>query len=208
VPVTSVVGAILVVQATAAARLSWIRSQPDTSSEAAAWIREHIRPQDERILVSPGFDLPLLQTRDALEGNKAIHPNQNQRWFTYQVDASATADDSADRFDLETLPVARVEDRLRLLKDPGGFVRALGVHWLVLEIHRTWDWKGITKLHEALGEIGELAVRFSPDRAGKWREVPIAHQGFDPRPFPVFWFLRILQARCTGMVLEIWKING
>ncbi|HEV8113204.1 MAG TPA: glycosyltransferase family 39 protein [Planctomycetota bacterium] len=201
------IGAVLTLQATAAVRLSSIRSQPDTSTEAATWIRSHIRPNDELVIVSPGIELPLLRTPDALARSRSMLPNANQRWFAYEQSAPAMADTTVERFDLVTVPASTEEDRARLLKDPAGFLRGLGTEWVVLEVHRVYDWRGVAKLRGALGQIGELAARFSPDRIGTWGELPIAYEGFDPRPSPVFWFLRVLQARCTGMVLEIWRVR-
>lgn len=199
--------AILAVQTFAATKLSWIRSRPDTATEAASWIRTHLRPGVDRILVSPGFELPLLQTPDALERNKPISANPNERWFAYQISAVCRSDTTSDRYELITLPIAETEARDRALADPARFIRDLDADWIVIEVHRTHDWGGLLRLREALGEVGELVVTFSPDRVRRWGDVPIAHQGFDPRPFPVPWFLRILDARCTGMVLEVWKLR-
>jgi hypothetical protein len=201
------IGAVLTLQATAAVRLSSIRAQPDTSTEVATWIRSHIRPNDELVMISPGVELPLLRARDALARSRAMLPNANQRWFAYEQSAPAMADTALDRFDLVTVPASTVEERATLMKDPAEYLRRLDTKWVVLEVHRTYDWKGVAKLRSALGEIGELTARFSPDRMGTWGESPITYEGFDPRPFPVFWFLRVLQARCTGMVLEVWKLR-
>ena len=41
-----------------------------------------------------------------------------------------------------------------------------------------------------------------------WHDVPIAYQLYDPLPFPIFWYRRILGARCTGSVIEIWRLHG
>jgi hypothetical protein len=201
--------ALLAVQASAAARLSWIRSRPDTWTEAAAWIRGHVTPRDERVLVTRGLDLPLLQTRAALERNEPEHIVNNQRWFAYQL-ANLRDDDAGERYDLVTMPISRDEDRRALLADPAQYVRDLRGRWVVFEAHRLWDWKGLMRLHEALPSVGHLAIRFSPDRPGRMEafgDAPIAHQGFDPVPHAVFWFARILEARCTGSVIEIWELD-
>ena len=205
------VTALLAVQGFGAMKLSRIRSRPDTATEAATWLREHLPSQSNLVLLTPGFDLPLLLTPDALARNED-RPNLSQRWYAYQVAASkeaATKDpaDETERYDLLTLPVTKPEDKRKLLGDPAAYVRELGASWIVIEARRTWEWRGIEKLHEALGQVGELAARFEPDDAERYGDAPIAHQGFDPLPFPIPWFRRILGARCTGSVLEIWKIR-
>ena len=78
----------------------------------------------------------------------------------------------------------------------------------MIEVHRAYDWRGLHLLHEALGRKASLAARFSPDREDRWHDFPIAHQGYDPLPSPVFWFRRILSARCPGSVIEIWRPRG
>jgi hypothetical protein len=198
--------AALAIQTAAAAKLAWIRHRPDTATEAAAWLSAHVRPGVERVLVTPGLDLPLFQSSDALERNYSRQVNPNRRWIAYQKAMVWRDDESLARYDLVTLPTTRPEDR-KLLADPAGYLRAQDADWIVFEVHRTFDWQGIVDLHRVLGEVGELEARFSPDRASRWGDVPIAHQGHDPRPFPVFWYFRILDARCTGSVLEIWKLR-
>lgn len=198
--------AALAIQTAAAAKLAWIRHRPDTATEAAAWLSAHVRPGVERVLVTPGLDLPLFQSSDALERSYSRQVNPNRRWIAYQKAMVWRDDESLARYDLVTLPTTRPEDR-KLLADPVGYLRAQDADWIVFEVHRTFDWQGIVDLHRVLGEVGELEARFSPDRASRWGDVPIAHQGHDPRPFPVFWYFRILDARCTGSVLEIWKLR-
>jgi hypothetical protein len=198
--------AALAIQTAAAAKLAWIRHRPDTATEAAAWLSAHVRPGVERVLVTPGLDLPLFQSSDALERSYSRQVNPNRRWIAYQKAMVWRDDESLARYDLVTLPTTRPEDR-KLLADPAGYLRAQDADWIVFEVHRTFDWQGIVDLHRVLGEVGELEARFSPDRASRWGDVPIAHQGHDPRPFPVFWYFRILDARCTGSVLEIWKLR-
>jgi hypothetical protein len=176
--------AMLAVQAAAAAHLSWIRSRPDTSTEAAAWIRANVRTRDERVLVTPQFELPLLQTRAALERNKSEYLGHVQRWFAYQFATLRDGDDAGERYDILALPVARDEDRRALLADPAKRMRDLRARWIVIQAHRLWEWKGLGDLRDALPSVGHLAVRFSPDRIAGWSDAPIAHQGFDPSPRP------------------------
>jgi hypothetical protein len=234
----ALVAAILAVQAFGAMKLSRIRSRPDTATEAATWLREHLPSKSDLVLLGPGFDLPLLLTPDALARNEE-RPNLSQRWYTYQVAAAKTAEtksasrstdsqstpssssrdssesrsstadatNTADRYELLTIPVTTDEDKRKLLHDPAAYVRELGASWVVIEARRTWEWRGVEKLREALPQVGELAARFEPDDAERYADAPIAHQGFDPLPFPIPWFRRILGARCTGSVLEIWRIR-
>jgi hypothetical protein len=105
------------------------------------------------------------------------------------------------------MPLTKDEDKKRFLGDPAGYVRDLGGSWIVIEARRRWEWRGLDRFRGTLGEIGDLAARFEPDDAERYGDAPIAHQGFDPLPFPIPWFRRILGARCTGSVLEIWRIR-
>ncbi len=211
-----IVAAILAVQSFGAIQLSRIRAHADTATEAATWLRENLPSKSDLVLLAPGFDLPLLMTPNALARNEE-RPNLSQRWYTYQVAAakassanSPDAKDSAkaaDRYELLTMPVTKDEDKRKLLNEPAAYVRELGASWVVIEARRTWEWRGVERLRQALPEVGELAARFEPDDADRYADAPIAHQGFDPLPFPIPWFRRILGARCTGSVLEIWRIR-
>lgn len=211
---TALVAAVLGIQALGAASLSRIRSRPDTATEAATWLREHVASKSELVLLTPGFDLPLLETPEALASN-AARPNLSQRWYAYQVAslppssvASLPASSVAsERYELRTLPLSTEEERMKVLRDPAAYLRDLQATWIVVETRRLWDWRGLDAMRATLGEIGELAARFAPDDAERYDDAPIAHQGFDPRPFPIPWFRRILGARCTGSVLEIWRIR-
>ena len=202
----SLVAAILAVQGFGAAKLSQIRSRPDTATEAAAWLREHLPSRTDRVLLTPGVDLPLLLTPDAL-GQNEERPNLGQRWYAYQIASVPPESAALERYDLQSLPLTREEDKQRFWRDPAAYLRELGAPWIVIEGRRTWEWRGLDRLRGTLGEIGELVARFEPDDAERYRDAPIAHQGFDPLPFPIPWFRRILGARCTGSVLEIWRIR-
>jgi hypothetical protein len=198
--------AIVAVQSAGACKLSWIRSRADTATQAADWVRAHLRPARDKIVLTPGFDLPLLETAEVLKENEPMRVSANQRWFRYQLSLDPTSSPTADRYDLLTLPVTRTDDRARFLRDPVDSLRSLHAAWIVMEVHRTWDWGGLVQLRTALMRQAALAARFSPDSESRWGDVPIAHQGYDPLPFPIPWFRRILGARSTGSVIEIWKL--
>jgi len=178
----------------------------EAATQAASWLREHLPSTSEPVFLSPGLDLPLLQSTDALAANES-RPSLSRRWLAYQSASVAPSSAATERYELRTIPLMTEEERTRLLREPAAYLRDLGKGWIVVEARRTWDWRGMERLRAALGESGELAARFAPDNAERYGDAPIAHQGFDPRPFPVPWFRRILGASCTGSVLEIWKLR-
>ena len=57
---------ILAFPAATAVRFAWVWSRPRTTDLAADWIEEHLDPHQDRLAVSPLFDLPLLQTRKSM----------------------------------------------------------------------------------------------------------------------------------------------
>ena len=203
----AIVVSVLATQAFAAWKLSWIRSRPDTATQAAIWIREHIRPGTDRILVSHALEVPLFQTSEALERNESILHHPRKVWFDYQWDLLPSAPRPAEQYELVQLLADGGAARKRIQDDPAGYLRSLDASWLVYEVHPSFDWADFAGLREVLPGIGRRVARFSPDRVDRWKETPLAHQGYDPQPFPIAWFLRVLDARCTGSVIEIWKLD-
>lgn len=191
-------------QVTMAARLASIRAAPDTITRAADWVRHNVQPERDRILLSPALDLPVLQSLPALQWNWRLLGGPTFPWTTYQRELPPGA--RAERgYDLVVLPVHTDAEISAFERDPDAFVRDLGAGWAVVEVREGWSWPGFATLRATLQRAGSRVARFSPDSPDRPGDYPLDYQG-EGLPERIPWMWRVLRARCTGPVIEIYRI--
>lgn len=203
--------ALLALPTWASWKLARVRAAPDTLQRAAAWVAEHLAPEQRGLLTSK-VDLPLGRSVRGLEFPGWGEPLPVSRrfyflpWSQYLGRLAAARGPGAlpePRFDLAWLPV----DVEAYLKDAAGFIANQGADYTVAEVFA--EGRGArpgTALTEGLRAAGELLVRFSPDGTDGFSEHPFGYQDETSVPNPHFTW-RVLQARCTGPVLEIRRLG-
>ena len=204
--------AVLALPTWASLRLARARAAPDTLERAAAWVAAHTRPEEVGLLTSK-VDLPLGRTAAGLEYPGWGEPLPASRrfyflpWSQYLgrlAEARGPAALPAPRYALRWLPV----DVQAYLDDAEGFVRKQGADYAVVEIYA--EGRGARPggaLTAGLRAAGELLVRLSPDGREDYSEHPFGYQDETSVPNPHFT-RRVLQARCTGPVLEIRRLGS
>lgn len=217
---------LLLLPASASARLAWLRSQPDTGSEAAAWMSAHLEPGAEPIFLSPvpsahrsdsSMELPLLRTPDALRQARGPKLGLYNIWSVYQlrlpdlppVDAQWPIRWLVSRIkDLGVPPgVGRLE---HLERTPQAFFATSGPGLFVIEVYEQRDQNPThIYLRGALQSLGTRLARFSPDGPEHDTRFPLIYQDRveDGGAWPNY-FRRVFTARTTGPVIEIYRVEA
>ena len=210
----------LALPVTAAAKLSWIRGQPDTLSEVADWLRTEgsggpvfLAPRPLWISSNSAIDLPLGREAAGLKppGGPARGLDLYNLWTRYQK-RLADHIGPEPRLDLHWMwwRPKDVQDFVGprpefLAQHPWASFASTGPGLYVIEVFETRPKVDIIELRRALQRCGTLEVRFSPDRDPHWSELPqlyIDGQGDWPHVT-----LRLLQARAWGPVVEVYRVT-
>lgn len=185
-------------------RLVSIRSAPHTTAQAARWLEEHadeLRGAD--IALTPQLDLPLAREREGFANwmPGGIEAQFAWVWSRYQALLPHGVIDG-ERWRLRWW---RPKPAL-MASSPQDYVRDQGGDWLVAEVfadNRVLP--AATKVREWLLAHAQLQARFSPDADPRFSEHPLGYQE-ETSVAPGTFFLRLAQARCTGPVIEIFRL--
>lgn len=198
----------LALPACACAKLAWLRSQPDTLAEAAAWLES--RGSTETMYVSaapPALDLPLLRKPEGLlfYGKQPKLPLSPWTAWQERMEPGAL---QAPVYDLRWL----VAPRGAAAADLPSYFESLGPALFLIEVYEQRTNHPLqVRVREALRARGERLARFSPDRDPEASELELFFQLSDHFNddelvnWPHFT-LRLLRARALGPVLEVWRV--
>ena len=213
--------ALLVLPTAATLKLVWLRSQPDTLEQAAAWIEQHARPAPggTTVWLQAPLDLPLLRAEQSWSP-----PGRRRRllyspWSRYQV--RAVPAELGPRWDLRWIGPAWADGESNLATEPEAFVEALAPGLFLIEVfeERT-DHPVDIALRQALRARGTLVERFAPEgpeAGGAARSEPRTEQPFfyqlsdhfndgERAPRPHF-IPRLFAAQAVGPVLELYRVE-
>ena len=202
--------ALLAFPAAATAKLALARSRPSTLEEAARFLRGRAIPS-ERVLLTPGLDLPLFSSAEALRTNRALFrdPQSYPRitnWFRHEcraLEQGLELDPAEARWNLLWVP-----SRPLL---PGGeaavaeHLKRYAGDWLVLEVFgpdRRQPF--MDALRRAAATRGPCVARFEPES-----DAP-AYFAYEDIDFPPRWHraLRTMRIERTGPVIEIFDLRA
>jgi hypothetical protein len=179
----------LVLPAWATWKLGTIRSAPHTTSEAAAWVREHVAPTDD-VALWPQLDLPLARERAGLVSWMGpIEDAFTWVWARYQ----ARSPDGCVPPPLYALRWWKPQ-LVKMAQDPEAYVREQGTY------------PAATRVREIVRANAELVLRISPDGRDGYSEHPLGYQD-ETSVAPPRFLARVLQARTTGPVIEIYRLQ-
>jgi hypothetical protein len=197
---------LLAPQFVAAIRLVSARGEPDTAHLAADWIAKNVKPSSEKVLVQYPLELPLPSTPESLEDDDKMMGDTKHPWVLYQR-ALAPSRRLAPAWNLTEMPMRDDALRAKIQHDPVAYLKQLGGDYAVIDVYEGGRPPLVLNvIRPALREIGERVARFSPDGADDGSNFPIMYQD-DEYPTPTCWFARILGARCTGPVIEIYELR-
>ncbi|MFN0243248.1 MAG: hypothetical protein ACKVWV_10190 [Planctomycetota bacterium] len=190
--------------AAAAVLLARVRGAEDTPTRAAQWIRTHLDPNDDRVLLVPYLDLPLVRNERALvEGTKTGWATP---WRAYQQSfAEPLATDTG--YALHDLSRASADARAQLASDPVAHFRALGMRYVAIALpYFSADEPTIGHYHRALRRDAERVVRVTSGRHESEADVALEFEyGARPYPAPLAWLLASW-FEAPGPVIEIYRL--
>jgi hypothetical protein len=209
VAASAVAIALLAFPAAATAKLALARSRPTTLAEAARFIREHATPA-ERVLVTPGLDLPLFSGAEALRSNRELLRNPQSypritNWFRHQaraLDQGLELDPAEPRWQLFWIPPRPLES--------GGeaavaeYLRSFDGDWLALEVFGPDRGQPfMDALRSGAASLGRRVARFEPEPGAQ------ALFAYEDISFPPRWHsaLRTLRIERTGPVIEVYDLR-
>jgi hypothetical protein len=171
-----------------------IRTRPSPLDEAARWVETNV-PREERVVVVPHYDLPLLLTDDAIASNTR---DADQTIWSAYLSKVPRGTLVGERRKILVEPGERPRSREDLRDDPVGYLRACGSSTIVFDLS---GWPS-----GMLADRLELVARISPAKVddGKGRGVVLWGTGYDPlRPSAS----RILDLRSIGTAVEIYRLR-
>ncbi len=189
----------------AAWRHAAVRTRPDTATEAATWMAAHLDPAEVVVARPRTVDVPLVTSAAVREANRGFLRTDIASWLGYQLDHPAV-DDVAAGWRLPYLPLDRARRVRRALEDPAGFVARLDATHVLLEdyLERRRD-PVLGALYAEVRRRGQLVASWSPYAAGVAERLPLTYQDAPIWRQP-HYARRVLQARTTGPVLELWRL--
>jgi hypothetical protein len=207
---TRVVAAVALVllapQLYAALKLVSIRRARDTATLAAEWLTEHLKPGADKILVQYPLELPLPSTTAALESEVGMLNDAKHPWYVHQREL-AESERITPAWNLLTMPMQDAAQRDAVMHSPVSYLRSLNGDYAMIDVYDGGRRPLVlNEIPPALKEIGERIARFTPDAVDTGSNLPLAYQD-DEYPGWTPWFWRILHARCTGPVVEIYKLR-
>jgi hypothetical protein len=185
-------------------RLSEARSQPSTIDEAARWIEGHV-PRDARIALLPMMELPLQFTPAAFKASSPTLDDVSFMWFRYlrALDAGAF---TGTLWNIHAMVLTTPEMRDEARTDPVAFLRGTEAEYAVIPLVGEPRRVVPRAIRDGAASLGRRVARFSPDTddTGGFMDFAYQDDGFEHTSF---WFGRGLNVRCTGPVVEIYKLR-
>jgi hypothetical protein len=198
--------ALLVPQVAGALALVSIRRAPDTATSAAEWMSRNLKPGADRIAVQYPLELPLPATHDAIEAEAPMLTDPKNPWYMYQRSLDE-AQRLSPAWNMVEMPMQSAAQWNEITRDAKSYLQSLHADYAAIDVYEGGR-KPIflNAIPPALREIGVRVARFSPDAIDDACNLPLAYQDDE---YPVFtaWFWRVLRARCTGPVIEIYKLR-
>lgn len=201
VPLAAVV---LVLPLWGSTRLASVRSAPHTMERAGAWVEKNLSVTDDVVLTTL-IDLPLCRRPEGMiywGVPAATRGHYHLAWTRYQANLPP-GHGPEPLYGLRWIST----EMGRYMDDAAGFLAEQGGDYAVVEVfadnrvHRVG-----TDITEWFRANGELLVRISPDGDTQYSEHPFASQDETSVPTPHFT-KRLLQAKGTGPVIEIFKLR-
>lgn len=183
-------------------QLGNVRSAPDTFARAAACIEKNARPREDRIVIVPSLDLPLLHGEESLREN-AKHPMRSN-WVRYQMQLGSDERSGPD-FEVYVSPKSIPEAQRALQSDPMGYFGEIGARYVVLAIDAD-PTQLLGRVRQVLRANGELVCRESPqvDDDGGGTNFFYRYQT-NPWKYPFFRF--VMRMKCMGSTLEVYRLR-
>jgi hypothetical protein len=197
--------ALLALPAWAAAHWAYVRSRPCTLERAGACVRAQAGAADERIYLSPPYDLPLGRADPEPEGDGPRRAQGLSLWSRYQS-RLAPEERPQPLYPMRWLLSSAGED----LRDPATLdayldERKSGIY--VVEVASgARAHPGLRLLSAELARRGELVGRFSPDPDPYFSDHPLADEDEEVSDWPGF-FWRSLAAISSGPVVEVYRVR-
>jgi len=185
-------------------KLSEARSRPSTIDEAARWIEGHV-PHDAKISFLPMMELPLQVTPEAFRASAITQFDVSFMWFRYlhALDAGAF---TGRMWDIHPMNLTTQQIRDEARTDPDAFVRGTEADYVVIPLIGEPRRLVPRAIREGAARVGQRVARFSPDVNDTGGFMDFAYQD-DEIQHTDFWFVRGLGVRCTGPVMEIYKLK-
>lgn len=200
-------GAAVALPALVAVRLAAARAQPSTVEQAAAWVREHVRPGSERVVASRPLALPLSRTAASEARDRPVAADRGLGWWSYQRGVPDGLR-PAPAFDLSWMPYADLASLEQALEQgPRRWIDAWPAELCVTEVFETpRSPLPLAVLTLTLRAERERLARFSPDGDGRLSDAPLAFQDEVDGEHPAMAW-RVLRARRCGPVLEVFRLG-
>jgi hypothetical protein len=198
--------AMLVPLSTATA-LARLRGRPDTTIQLAGWIEAQSLGKEDLFYLTDGFDVPLFYARDDLGQNRRqLFGARTYPWFRYQdrIDPVSMAEDAQP---MRFIPHRDPEFLAAFEADPASALLSLNPRYIAIARFSREDlpWPR-SVVREACASLATQVEVFSPCESPTLASSPLAYQdsGVAMRD-PIF--LRILQARALGPVIEVYRFD-
>jgi hypothetical protein len=197
---------LLAPQVAAAFGLVSIRRARDTATLAAEWLTEHLKPGADRILVQYPLELPLPSTAAALDSDGGMLSDLKHPWILYQR-SIPESQRLQPAWNMIVMPMRTDAQRAAVTQDAVSYLELLHGDYAAIDVYDNGRRPLVLNaIPPALREIGDLVARFSPDTVDEGSNLPIMYQD-DEYPGATPWLWRVLHARCTGPVIEIYKLR-
>jgi hypothetical protein len=183
--------------------LTSVRAHPDTATEAARWIEEHLDPRTARVFLIPYHTLPLLYGQESLRAN--WEGSRKSEWLEYLAEQDP-ADLIGPRFEVFHPPKRGAEELIG--PDPLAWLAAQRItHVLVQHVRASYDERLLVEMREQAARAGELVARFHPMRRDDGEPARVDYnysRNVLARPF--VWHL--FQAERMGPTFELYRLPG
>lgn len=197
--------ALFAIQALFALALCSARATNDTLQRAADWITANVPRGNDRIVVTPGFELPLLRDESAVSWLKLHEDSRYNVWLAYQ-DRLEPGVRASLGLPLIVPPVRTREDRIALQEHPENYLDSVAADYVVLYLPDRSPL--FASIREGARKRGILVERFSPWRFdGGDEHAFLPNEWGDPFLLEGNWVWHALRARCCGPVLEIYHLD-
>jgi hypothetical protein len=193
---------LLALPVAAVHRLGTVRSAADTQQLAADWIRRELVPGEDRLLMLPVIDLPILHAPGVLRRNADIGATY---WIDYQAD-QAPETIGGDRYEI-LLPDEVIPTQAAILADARAWLSEKRPDYVLISSGPSNpDGPAMQRVRYAVKSQGERVARFSTEREDRGEDTMLAWRYVDA-PWDRPLFLRLLEAARMGFTLEIYRLR-